>query len=159
MAEGFFFSWFPWSYVSSVTSGISEVIPSDSWFVNSIWFLLSMEQVAIGTCGSLLPVYAKWLDLFVVFTRWQLCCLTLQLYLVSSSLSRMGKFSFEYPLSPTKLAPWSTTSHFGSLACHPTPTLSTCSSPHLCSLKVQLLVPPLILGGWFSVPPHPRCQW
>jgi hypothetical protein len=35
------------------------VVSSDSWLVNSILFLLSTRQVAIGNCGSSLQVCAK----------------------------------------------------------------------------------------------------
>jgi hypothetical protein len=52
----------------------SEIVLSDSWFVSSIWFLLSTGQVAIGTCGISLPVCEK--CSVVVFARQQLHCPT-----------------------------------------------------------------------------------
>jgi hypothetical protein len=39
------------------------VVTPDGWLVSSIWFLLSTEQVTLGTYDSSLPVCAKWSDL------------------------------------------------------------------------------------------------
>jgi hypothetical protein len=75
-----FFPCFPWSYGSSVTSGSCEV--SHQTNVSSIGFLLSTGQVAIGTCGSSLPVCARWSNLLLFSLGGSCIALQLHLWLV-----------------------------------------------------------------------------
>jgi hypothetical protein len=70
------------------------VVSSDSWVVSSIWFLLSTGQVAIGTYGSSLPVCARWFNLLLFSPGSSYVALLLQLWLVNSSPSKVGQFSF-----------------------------------------------------------------
>uniref|UniRef100_A0A8C0WGN8 Uncharacterized protein n=1 Tax=Castor canadensis TaxID=51338 RepID=A0A8C0WGN8_CASCN len=69
--------------------------------------------------------------------------LLLQLCLVSSYPSMAGaQFSFEYCPQSQETTQESIMPCFGSLACHPTPTLSLCYLSCFSSFKVQLLAPP-----------------
>jgi hypothetical protein len=48
MAGGiFFFSCFPYSYGSSVTSRTSDVVSPGDWLVSGIWFLLSTGRLQL----------------------------------------------------------------------------------------------------------------
>jgi hypothetical protein len=126
-------------------------------FVSSIWFLLSKGRLQLG------PVVAP----FQIVQGGQPSCFCQ----VAATLPYCCNFGWSAPpparwgnsvlgttLSPTRLAQWPAISHFRGLACHPTPTLSTCSSLHLHLLRVRLLAPPRS-PRLFSVPPYPHCQW
>jgi hypothetical protein len=133
---------------------------------------LSTRQVAVGTCGIPLPICTKWSDLLLFLPGCSCIALLLQFCLVSSSLSKVEQFNFEYHLQSQEttlaichasaLGGWLVTPHLlsafvphpafacwvfsssGRLACLPTPALSACSSPCSClsSLRVQLLALP-----------------
>jgi hypothetical protein len=51
-------------------------------------------QVATGTCDTTLPVCARWSDLLLLFPGGSSVVLQLCLWLVSSSSSKVGQFSF-----------------------------------------------------------------
>jgi hypothetical protein len=71
-----------------------EVISPDDYIVSSILFLLSTVQVVVGACGSSLPVCERWSDLLLFSPGGSWIALQLQLWLVSSSPSKVGQFSF-----------------------------------------------------------------
>jgi hypothetical protein len=111
--------------------------------VSNIWFLLSIEQVAMGTHGSSLSVWARWSDLLFLQGG---SCIALMLQCYNSVWSapppaRWSNSVFSIALSPTRLAQRSAYPHLGKLACHPSPTLSSCSSPFFLSLRVWFLAP------------------
>jgi hypothetical protein len=128
------------------------VVSPDGWVVGNIWFLLSTGQVAIGTCGSSLPVCAKQCDLLFSLSS---SCAALQLQiLVVSSSPQGGTVQFCEPSSvPPDYLSDPPYLHSGRLACCPHPTLSLCSSPCLCLLRIKLLA--LLLFSEFGSAFHP----
>jgi hypothetical protein len=85
----------------------------------------------------------------------------------------LGKFSFGYcPLFHEISSRIHHLPHFGRLACHPSPTLSFCASPDLCSVLAaplgDWLVTPCLLSAFVALPtfihkefgslPHPVLQ-
>jgi hypothetical protein len=135
---------FSWSYGPSLTSWSSGVASPDGWLVSSIWFLPSTGQVAIGTCGSSLPVCTKWTYLLLFLPGSSYVALQLQLWLVSFSLSKVGQFSFV-------LCPQS--HEFSSVFCH-TPALPY-PAPTVWEFGFLPYLPHPIPRGWFSILPSP----
>jgi hypothetical protein len=80
------------------SSGSSDMVSSCDWLVSSIWFLLSIVQVAIWAWGNSLPVCVRFSELLLLLFSPGGGCVVLQLRLclVSSSLSKVREFSFEY---------------------------------------------------------------
>jgi hypothetical protein len=90
-----------------------------------------------------LPVHVGWSEL-LFSPGGSYIATQLQLYLLSSSPSKVRQFSFEhYALSHEISSGIHHLPHFEMLAFHPTPTLSLCVSSALCSVLAA------IFGGWF----------
>jgi hypothetical protein len=145
--------------------------------VSRIWFLLPRWQVAVGICGRSLPVCARWSNLLLFSPGSSCIALPLQLWLVSSSPSKVVQLSFEYSLqSKNSNTVIHHALHFGQVACHPIPLSAFVPHPiygrlacHLTPvlgasllllwLRVWLSCPTLTLQSWFSTIPYPHCQW
>jgi hypothetical protein len=110
------------------------------WLVSSIWFLLSTGQLVIGAWCNSLPLHARCSDLLFFLPGGSCVDLYLQLYLFSSSWSKVGQFSFEYcPHSHKTSSGIQNWPQFGRLACRPIPAVIFFSL-HL--LRILLFSPP-----------------
>jgi hypothetical protein len=107
----------------SITSRSCEMVAPGDWLVNSIWFLLSTGQVAVGIWGNSLPVHSRWLDLMLFLPGSSCVALQLQFCLVSSSPRKVEQFSFE---------------------CSPQSHENSSRVPHGPALGGWLVVPPLL---------------
>jgi hypothetical protein len=135
-------------YKQELQSGLTR------WLACRLFFIpLSTGQVAIGTWGNSLPVYARWLNL--LFSPSSFCfALPLQLWLAGFSPSKVRQWvPPSVPWNELRDPPWLC---FGRLACHPTLSLSLCYLSCLSSLSLAPCPTP-ILEGRFSVPPRPHC--
>jgi hypothetical protein len=143
LLEGFF-HFFPLSLVLWAFHCKWESQSGLTRLINSSWFLLSTVQVAIVTWSNSLPVHARWSDLLLFSPGGSYIVLQLQLWLVSSSPSKVGQSIFCTVLSPVRLAQWSNTALLWEVGLLP----HSCSQPfyfsYLYSLRVQLLAPSLL---------------
>jgi hypothetical protein len=136
-AEGFFPMFF--LVLWAITSGSSKVVSSDSWLVYSIWFPLSTGQMAIGTCGSSLPVCAEWSHLLWFLPGGSCIALPLQLCEASSSHSKVGQSVLSTTLSPMRLTQLPTTPPLWEVGLLPHPCSQHLLLARLSLLRVQLL--------------------